>query len=92
MPSETPASTETCSTLQTDNPSVNIIRGDSTLSVSKDPVPDDVAETSVRPQVERRVSCTKCSRLAKRVRKVQKNNSFLRKRSRDLKKPVENRE
>ena len=71
----------------TDNPSVNTISGDSTLSVSKDPILDDVAETAETPvgaQVELRVSCTKCSKLAKRVRKLQKNNSSLRKRSREL--------
>lgn len=72
MPSETPTSTETCSTLQMDNPSVNIISGDSTLCVSRDPVPEDVAETPASPQVEPRVSCARCSKLAKRVRKLQK--------------------
>ena len=77
---------------------MNTISGDSTLSVSKDPILDDVAETAktaetpVGAQVELRVSCTKCSKLAKRVRKLQKNNSYLRKRSGELKKPVENRE
>ena len=96
MPPENPTSTEsththtetsTC-TLQRDNPSVNTISVESTLSVSKDPVLDDVAktaETSVGAQVELRVSCTKCSKLAKRVRKLQKNNCYLRKRSRELK-------
>ena len=74
---------------------MNTISGDSTLSVSKDPILDDVAETAETPvvaQVELSVSCTKCLKLAKRVRKLQKNNSYLRKRSGELKKPVENRE
>ena len=96
MPPETLTATETTHThtetstctLQRDNPSVNTISGDSTLSVSKDPILDDVAETAETPvgaQVELRVSCTKCSKLAKRVKKLQKNNSYLRKRSRELK-------
>ena len=98
MPPETLTATETTHThtetstctLQRDNPSVNTISGNSTLSVSKDPILDDVAETAktaetpVGAQVELRVSCTKCSKLAKRVRKLQKNNSYLRKRSREL--------
>lgn len=85
MPSETPNPTETCSTPHTDNPSVNILSGDSTLSISKDPVSDDMAETPVGAQVELHLSCTKCSKLAKRVRKLQKANSYLRKRSQELK-------
>lgn len=62
---------------------MDIISGDATLSVAKDPAPYVVAETPVGAEVE--LFCTKCSKLAKSVRKLQKDNSYLRKRSRELK-------
>ena len=83
MPCEIPTSIETCSTPQTDSPRVDFISGDLTLSVAKDPAPNVLAETPVSAQVE--LSCTRCSKLAKSVRKLQKDNSYLRKRSRELK-------